>query len=280
MSAIVGHPMRVNLAFLRAIILTLVTALIASLGLSACSAFGEKQDVTRNWSATRLYNAAKEKLDEGDFDKAIEYYEKLESRYPFGTLAQQGQLEIAYAYYRHSEPESAIAAADRFIKLYPDHPSLDYAYYLKGLTNFNRGRTFLDRFVAKDPSERDTESALEAFRNFEQVVNRFSNSRYASDAEQRMLFLRDTLAKHEIHVANYYMRRGAYLAGVSRAKYVVENYPTTSAVGDALVLMAKGYKVLGLKALSENALRVLELNFPDHEGIAEVKNLVLSQASG
>ena len=272
--------MPLNLACVRASLPPLAVVFVASLWLSACSSFGEKEDVTRNWSANRLYNAAKEKLDEGDFDKAIEYYEKLESRYPFGTLAQQGQLEIAYAYYRHDEPESAIAAADRFMKLYPDHPSLDYAYYLKGLTNFNRGRTFLDRFFAKDPSERDTESVLEAFRSFEQVVNRYPQSRYTPDAEQRMLFLRDTLAQHEMHVANYYMRSGAYLAGVNRAKHVVENYPSTSAVGDALVLMAKGYKVMGLKDLSADVLRVLELNFPGHAGIAEVKSLVLSQTGG
>lgn len=252
-----------------------VTGLLL-LVLTGCSVFGEKKDVTRGWSAQRLYNAAKDRLDDGDFDGAIDFYEKLESRYPFGLLAQQGQLEIAYAYYRHSEPESAIAAADRFIKLYPDHPNLDYAYYLKGLTNFNRGRTIIDRFLPKDPSERDTQAAIDAFRDFEQVVTRFPESKYAGDSEQRMLFLRDTLARHEIHVANYYMRRGAYLAAVNRAKYVVENYPSTVAVPDALALMARGYRVMGLTELSEDALRVLSTNFPEHPAIAEVRSLAVN----
>ena len=169
---------------------------------------------------------------------------------------------------------------DRFIKLYPDHPSLDYAHYLKGLINFNRGRSLLDRFFAKDPSERDTQSVIEAFRDFDQVVTRFPDSRYAGDSEQRMLFLRDTLARHELHVATYYMRRGAYLAGVNRAKYVVENYPSTAVVGDALVLMAKGYKVMGLEDLAADTLRVLKLNYPEHDGIAEVHNLQVGKASG
>jgi outer membrane protein assembly factor BamD len=254
----------------------LIVVIAAMLALQGCSAFGEKNDPTRGWSAQRLYNGAKERLDEGDFDQAIDYYEKLESRYPFGVLAQQGQLEIAYAYYRHDEPDSALAAADRFIKLYPDHKSLDYAYYLKGLTNSNRGRSLVDRFIAKDPSERDTESVLQAFRDFEVLVERFPDSKYAGDAEQRMLFLRDTLAKHELYVANYYMRRGAYLAAVNRAKYIVENYPTTNVVSDALVLLAKGYKVMGLHDLSADAVRVLRLNFPEHEGIGEVEQLVLN----
>ena len=168
-----------------------------------------------------------------------------------------------------------IAAADRFIKLYPDHPSLDYAYYLKGLINFNRGRSLVDRFVPKDPSERDPESALQAFRNFERLVTLFPESKYASDASQRMLFLRDTLAKHEIHVARYYMRRGGYLAAVNRAKFVVESYPSTASVADALVILAKGYKVLDLNDLSADAVRVLRLNYPEHAGIAEIENLVL-----
>ena len=251
--------------------------IVLTSALSGCTTlFGEKEDATKGWSAQRLYNAAKERLDNGDFDKAIQYYETLESRYPFGVLAQQGQLEIAYAYYRHDEPESALASVDRFIKLYPDHTSLDYAYYLRGITNFNRGRTILDRFVTRDISERDSEAAINAFRDFEQLVTRYPDSKYAPDASQRMLFLRDSLARREVHVANYYMRRGAYLAAVNRAKHVVENYPSTVAVPDALVIMAKGYKVMELTDLYDDAMRVLELNYPDHPGIAEAQTLVLN----
>ena len=232
--------------------------------------FGEKPDKTRDWSAERLYREAKNALAGHDYETAIDYYEKLESRYPFGPLAQQAQMEVAYAYYKDEQTASAIAAADRFIKLYPDHPNVDYAYYLKGLVSFNQGKGLFDRYLPIDESERDPGSAMAAFQDFSDLVSRFPDSKYSEDARQRMLYLRNNLAKHEVHVADWYMRRGAYLAAANRAKYVIENYPRAPAVPEALVMMVKAYRTLELDDLAADALRVLQLNYPDHAGVTEL----------
>ncbi len=245
-----------------------IALLLISLG--GCGWFGEKPDKTRDWSADRLYREAKSALAGHDYETAIDYYEKLESRFPFGPLAQQAQIEIAYAYYKDSQTASAIAAADRFIKLYPNHPNVDYAYYLKGLVSFNQGKGFFDRYLPMDESERDPASARQAFLDLSELVKRFPESKYAEDARQRMLFLRNNLAKHEVHVANYYMKRDAYLAAANRAKYVIENYQRTPAVPEALVIMVKAYRKLGLDDLANDSLRVLKLNFPEQEALAEL----------
>ena len=262
--------------------LTTLTILLLALvlGSAGCGVFGEKPDKTKDWSAQRLYDSAKASLNGGDYETAIDYYDKLVSRYPFGLLAQQGQLELAYAHYKYEEPASALAAADRFIQLYPSHPSLDYAYYLKGLVNFNKGKGFItsiiERYVPSDDSQRDTEALREAFHSFSELTSRFPNSQYTNDANQRMVYLRNTLSQHEIHVAKYYLKRGAYVAAANRAKYVVENYQRTPSVAEALVIMAKAYKILKLDQLSVEALQVLELNFPGHPGIVEVQKLVVT----
>jgi outer membrane protein assembly factor BamD len=240
---------------------------------AGCSWFGEKPDITKDWSETRLYTAAKERLENDDYEKAIEYYEKLEARYPFGPHSQQAQLDLTYTYYKNDQPASAIAAADRFIKLHPRHPNVDYAYYIKGLANYVKTGGIVSRVVKKDYSKRDTGAAMEAFRDLSELTRRFPNSKYAEDAAQRMLFLKNTLAMHEVHVARYYFSRGAYVAAANRARYVVENYQRTPAMPDALVVMAKAYKSMQLPELSEDAVRVLELNYPDHPGIQEVAEL-------
>ena len=252
----------------RLAVLIVVGALVAG-----CSWFGEKPDITKDWSAARLYAAAKERLDNKDYEQAIDYYEKLEARYPFGPHSQQAQLDIAYAYYKNDEAASAVAAADRFIRLHPRHPNVDYAYYIKGLANYVKTGGLVSRIVSKDYSKRDTGSAMEAFRDFSELTRRFPDSKYAQDAAQRMLFLKNTLAMHEVHVASYYLSRGAYVAAANRARYVVENYQRTPAMPDALVILAKAYKAMQLPNLSEDALRVLELNYPDHPGIHEVAEL-------
>lgn len=247
--------------------------ILACAVLAGCSWFGEKPDPTKDWSAARLYQAAKERLVNKDYEQAIDYYEKLESRYPFGSHSQQAQLDLTYAYYKNDEPASAIASADRFIKLHPRHPNVDYAYYIKGLANYVKTGGFLSRLVQKDYTKRDTGAAMEAFRDFSELVRRFPDSKYSEDAAQRMLFLKNTLAMHEVHVARYYMTRGAYVAAANRARYVVENYQRTPAMPDALVVLAKAYKAMQLSDLSEDALRVLELNYPNHPGIQEVAEL-------
>jgi outer membrane protein assembly factor BamD len=199
-------------------------------------------------------------MESGSYTRAIELYEKLEARYPFGRYAMQAQLDTAYANYKAEEPEAAVAAADRFIKLYPQNPYVDYAYYLKGIVNYNRSVGFLDKYVPTDPSQRDPGAALDAFEDFSELVKRFPNSKYAPDARQRMLYLRNNLAQHEVNVARYYMKRGAYVAAANRANYVVERFQRTPAVQDALEVLAEAYRALGEEKLAADAQRVLEVN--------------------
>ena len=236
---------------------------------AGCSIWDEERDPTSDWSARRLYDTAKGHLDRGSYPEAIEYYEKLEVRYPFGPFAMQAQLDIMYAYYRADEPASAVAAADRFMKLHPRHPSVDYAYYVKGLVSFVEGDSITDRFIPKDMSEHDPSTALQSFRAFEELVRRFPESRYAEDSRQRMLYLRNVLAAHEITVARYYLKRGAWLAAANRSRYVVENYQKTPAVSDALVIMARAYRQMGLTDLAADVDRVLRLNYPELAGSGE-----------
>lgn len=252
----------------------LLTMLIPVL-IGACASLNDKNDETKDWPASRLYEQAKEKINNSDYEKAIKDLETLVSRYPFGPYAQQAQLDIAYAYYKYDEPDSAVAAADHFIKLYPRHPNVDYAYYVKGLAGFNRGISDFERKLGQDPSERDPRAARESLQHFAQLVKLFPNSKYAQDAAQRMLYLYNNLARYEMHVAHYYMKRHAYLSAANRARYIMENYPTTPATPDALGVMAKAYKLLGMNDLSGDALRVLELNYPQNPYITDVKNLVV-----
>ena len=270
-AAAVGLEAGVRIGYRSAYLLLALVALLAA----GCGMWGRESDPTEDWSARQLYSAAKLRLDNGDYEGAIDYFGKLESRYPFGPLAQQAQIETAYAYYKSDDPASAIAAADRFLKQNPRHANADYAYYVRGLANFNRGRNFLDVVLPQDPSARDPGSASQAFRDFEELVRQFPDSRYASDARQRMVYLKNTVAQHELHVARYYLRRRAYVAAANRAQYVVERFQGTPSVPEALVIMATAYKVLELDELSEDALRVLQLNFPDHPGIRSVHDLEL-----
>jgi outer membrane protein assembly factor BamD len=199
-------------------------------------------------------------MDSGGYKEAIELYEKLESRYPFGRYAMQAQLDVAYANYRADEPEAAIAAADRFIKLYPQNPYVDYAYYLKGIVNYNRSVGFLDKYVPMDVSQRDPGAALDAFTDFAELVKRFPDSKYAADSRQRMLYLRNNLAWNEVNVARYYMKRGAYVAAANRANYVIERFQRTSAVQAALETLVDAYLALGEQTLAADAQRVLDVN--------------------
>jgi outer membrane protein assembly factor BamD len=242
--------------------------LAALLFTTGCSLLPEQIDETKDWSANQLYSEAKQKLAEQNYEKAIEYFELLEARYPFGRYAQQAQLEIAYAYYKYEEPDFAIAAADRFIKIYPRHSNVDYAWYIKGLTNYNRGKTFVDKFLPQDPSERDTYTMRAAYDDFDQLVKSYPNSIYAKDAAQRMIYLRNNMAEYEIHVADYYMRRQAHIAATNRGKYVIENYQRTPSVPTALVIMVRAYRELGAADLEAASMRVLRLNYPDSPEIA------------
>ena len=237
----------------------LIWPLLLAMTLSACSALQDK-DETLGWSQQKLFTEANDEMRAGNYDVAIKYFEILESRYPFGKYAHQSQLNVAYAYYRFSEHESALAAADRFIRLHPGHPATAYAYYLRGLINFNRSLGFLDRFIPTDTAQRDPGAALDSYKDFAEVVRRFPESEYAEDAARRMLYLRNNLARYEVHVARYYMRRGAFLAAANRAEYVVQNYQRTPALRDALEIMIDAYTELGMLDLAGDAQRVLALN--------------------
>ncbi len=238
------------------------------LSCSGCSLLPEQIDKTKDWSANQLYSAAKEELADQNYEQAIKYFESLEARYPFGRYAQQAQLEIAYAYYKYDEPDLAIAAADRFIKIYPRHANIDYAWYLKGLINYNRGRTFIDKFLPQDPSERDTVTMRTAYDDFAHLTQTYPLSRYTQDAAQRMIYLRNNMAGYELHVADYYMRRKAWVAAANRGKYVIENFQRTPVVPDALVIMVRAYRKLGADELAADSLKVLRLNYPQHPDIA------------
>lgn len=252
--------------------------IILALAVTGCSRFKDKadDDETATWSAERHYAEARGALEAGDYGKAVELYQKLEGRFPFGVYGQQALLDLAYAYYKNEEPDASVAASERFIKLYPQNAHVDYAYYIKGLANFNRGKSGLtERYLPIDSSQRDPASALVAFQDFSELTRLFPDSQYAQDATQRMIYLRNLLAEHEINVANYYMRRGAFVAAVNRARYVVEKYPRTPSIPDALTIMAKAYKIMGMEDLSYDAARVLELNYPNHSGIYEIREIVV-----
>lgn len=208
----------------------------------------------------KLYQLGKKSLDSGYYETAIKHYQDLSSRFPFGDFAQQGQLEMAYAQYMFNQPEQAIATAEQFIKTYPRHPNVDYAYYIRGVADFEQTRGTMDSFLGIDSAQRDPRSALDSFRYFAELIKRFPDSRYAGDARQRMVHLKNYLARHEIYVADYYMRRGAYVAAANRAQYLIETYPQTESMPEALRIMARAYDHLGLKDLADDARRVLEAN--------------------
>jgi outer membrane protein assembly factor BamD len=249
--------------------LSSIFLIISLLALSSgCAWLSKQADPTARMSAPELYEMAKDSLQNGDYETAIQHFESLEARFPFGRYAQQAQLEIAYAYYKNGEADSALAALDRFLTRHPRHPNADYAWYMKGLVNFNRGASFLDRLFPRDATERDNRSARQAFQDFSELLRRYPESRYAEDASQRVVFLHNGLARHEVNVADYYLRRGAPVAAANRARFVLENYQRTPAVADALVIQVNSYRALGYNDLAEDALRVLRLNYPEHPFLA------------
>ncbi|MDD5403950.1 MAG: outer membrane protein assembly factor BamD [Sulfuricella sp.] len=238
-------------------------ALILLLLAAGCGLLPEVQDETKSWSAQKLYSEAKNEMNDGNYAKAIKYFETLEARYPYGRYAQQSQLEEAYAYFKDNEPVSAIAACDRFIKLHPNHPNVDYAYYLKGLANFNEDLGLLGAIADQDLSERDPKAAKDSFEAFKELVTRFPNSKYAPDAAARMKYLVNTLAASDVHIARYYARRGAYVAAVNRAQIVLQEYPQTPATEEALAIMVQSYDAMGLNDLRDDTRRILDKNYPN-----------------
>ena len=237
----------------------LLFALIACAA-AACGP-AKELDVTADWTVEQFYQRARSELDKGNYLTAIEYYETLESRFPFGKYATQAQIDVAYAYFKFDEPDSAISAIDRFIKLHPRHPSVDYAYYLKGLVNFERGGTILDVFSERDLSAYDKNLLLTAYNDFRLLVQRYPDSRYVTDARQRMIYLRNQLARADLSVAQYYASREAWVAVVNRTTYILKNFQGTPSIRRALDLQLRAYRALELDTLARDTERIIELNY-------------------
>ncbi|MHC8440650.1 MAG: outer membrane protein assembly factor BamD [Candidatus Eutrophobiaceae bacterium] len=259
--------MSIQISFLR-------HALICSLGLVLSCSSENKENFT-DWDANRLYSEAKGMMLEGDYTKAIRLYGALEAQFPFGKYAQQALLDTAYSHYKQDELDEAISSSTRFIKLYPQSRHLDYAWYLRGIAMFNKGKGFTQRYLPTDESQRDTSSARDAFQSFSHILRNYPGSLYTKDSRQRMIYLRNILASHEVHIANYYMRLGAFLSAANRARYVLEHYPRTPAIPTALVLLARAYKILELPDLHSDVMRVLRVNYPDLPSIAEIERSVV-----
>ena len=239
---------------------------------SGCSWLGSDdeeptEEKTADFTERDFYEKIQISLNSGNWTLAISNLQLLESQFPFGKYAEQAQLELIFAHYKTADYESSIATADRFIRLHPQHPNVDYAFYLKGLSEISQSSGFFDSFLPTDSSKRDVGSARNAFATLSEFLTRFPKSPYAADARKRLVNLRNKLARSEINVANYYFSRKAYLAAANRGRYVVENFQQTPAVPDGLAVMAQGYKMLGMDELSNNAVQVLAANYPEHPSL-------------
>ncbi|NDU92082.1 MAG: outer membrane protein assembly factor BamD [Ferrovum sp.] len=251
--------------------------LVAAL-LTGCGAFENDSDPTKDWSAAKLHSEAKAALNDGNYEQASKLYESLESRYPYGAYSQQAQLEQIYSYYKQHETASAISEADRFIKAHPNHPNVDYAYYMKGLANFNDDLGLFGMYTEQDLAQRDIKPTREAFDAFKELVTRFPNSRYVEDATVRMSYLVNAMAKGDIATARYYYRRQVYLAAANRAQEILRSYPRTPAVEEALFIMYGSYDAMGLQQLRDDTLRVMLKDYPNSKYLNKDKNTVVERS--
>ena len=247
--------------------------LILSLSLtSGCSwmGFGDDEPVEEESAGLTekdFYEKIQSSLNASNWNVAISNLQLLESQFPFGKYAEQGQLELIYAHYKSGDYESSIASSDRFVRLHPQHPNVDYAFYVKGLSQISQTGGFLDSFIPTDSSMRDIGEARTAFATLTELLSRFPTSPYAADARKRLVSLRNQLARAEIHVANYYFSRSAYLAAANRGQYVVENFQQSPAVPDGLAVMAQAYYLLEMQDLADNAVKILAANYPEHPSL-------------
>lgn len=242
--------------------------------LSACSLFhrgGNRQSPEDTLPVDQLYNLATERLQDGNYDAAEKDYQRLIQRFPYGPYNEQAQMDLAYAYYKDDKPDDAYSTINTFIKTYPAQKHIDYAFYLRGLVNFDRTGSVLERLSITSISHRDQGYALQSFDDFSQLLQRFPDSRYSPDARQRMIWLRNGFAQFELNTAEYYLRRKAYVASASRAEYIIEHYQRTPQVSDALAVMAKSYSMLGRQELAQQAISVLKLNYPNHPYLRDPK---------
>jgi outer membrane protein assembly factor BamD len=255
--------MRASLVFRVALLAALAVAL------PGCKTVGgwfgsDKEEKTERLEVEEMYQIATDNMKEGDYSQANKYYTRLIARFPFGPYNEQSQLNLAYVQYKIGKPDDATATIDRFIRTYPRHRNISYAYYLKAIINFDRNVGLMSRVFHTDPSLRDLNGPLTSFNDFNEVLRRYPNSNYAVDARQRMVYLRNELARHELMVGLYYLRRGAYVSAANRGRYLIENYPQSEYEGDAVALMAASYDKLGQTKLAEDSKRVLQQNYPEH----------------
>lgn len=255
----------------------LAIALVATV--AGCARFGDRDDLDDYGSpdATQqaLYEEAQRSLGSGNYSDSIVRLQRLEARFPFGRFAEQAQLELIFAHHMVADHEASQAAADRFIRLHPQHPKVDYAFYMRGLSSLAQDRGIFRRFLGTDISRRDITNIKQAFAQFNELVTNFPGSAYAKDARQRMIYIRNVLAAHELNVASYYLGRGAYVAAANRARYVIENFSQTNAAPDALALLIEANWQLGLDDAAHDALEVLALNFPAYHAFDQQGQLVL-----
>jgi outer membrane protein assembly factor BamD len=246
--------------------------LVFALTVAGCAAL---LDPTKDWTPEEFYQDAKTLLDNGRYEDAIKRFEQLQARYPYGRYTEQSQLEVAYAYYKFDDPAMALSTCDRFIRQYPTHPNVDYAYYLKGLVTFHDKQSLVNWIfrVPSDLHERDVKATRESYDAFRELLQRFPQSRYAEDSRLRMNYLFEMQARHETTVARYYFDRGAYVSALNRAKYAIENFPRTPAIEDALAIQAMSYKKIGIDKLFDDTMRVLKGNFPESRYFKEIDAL-------
>jgi outer membrane protein assembly factor BamD len=224
----------------------------------------DKKDEAEILPVDQMYTTAKTALVDNNLGKAIKYYQRLIARFPFGPYTEQSMLELSYAQWKEGKPEDGYSEINRFIKTYPTHKHVDYAYYLRGVINFDREKGAMDRYANQDMTKRDQGNTLQSFEDFNELVTKFPDSRYTPDARQRMIYLRDNLSRSQLHVAEYYLSRGAYVAAINRSKDILEKFQRTPAAGDALAIMTISYKQLGQDKLADDTERVLKLNYPEH----------------
>lgn len=251
---------------------TALAAILLALTLGGCGWFGDKKDEKKDWTAQQYYQAAKEEFDNRNWEASIKLYEQLESKFPFGRFAQQAQLEIAYAYYKQGETAQATSSVDKFIKTHPNHANIDYALYLKALINFKEDLGPLAGVARQDLADRDPKAARESFEGFKELVTRFPEGRYTSDARDRMAYLIEALARHEIKVARYYLDRGAHLAAVNRAQGAIARFPNSPIQREALDITIEAYDRMGMADLRDDARKVLAKNFPADRMAAQGQN--------
>lgn len=248
--------------------LSVVPSLLLAAAAFVAGCSSTREDKTTAWSPNRIYAEARDELKSGAYDKAIPLFEKLEGRAAGTPMAQQAELEKAYAQYKSGEQAQAQATLDRFIKLHPASSAIDYALYLKGIVNFNDNLGVFSFLSRQDLSERDQKAAKESFESFKELTTRFPESRYAPDAKARMTYIVDSLAQYEVHVARYYYSRGAYVAAVNRAQAAISDYQDVPALEEALFIMVRSYDALGMTQLRDDARRVMEKNYPRSQYLA------------